>query len=40
LSIAKAIVDKLGGRISFETEMGTGTTFTVELSTAEAEESA
>ncbi len=37
LSIAKAIVDKLGGRISFETEMGTGTTFTVELSTAEAE---
>jgi signal transduction histidine kinase len=31
LSIAKAIVDKLDGRISFETEMGTGTTFTVEL---------
>ncbi len=40
LSIAKAIVDKLGGRISFETEMGTGTTFTVELSIAEAEKSA
>jgi signal transduction histidine kinase len=40
LSIAKAIVDKLGGRISFETEMGTGTTFTIELSTAEAERSA
>ncbi len=39
LSIAKAIVDKLGGRISFETEMGTGTTFTVELSTAAAERS-
>jgi signal transduction histidine kinase len=35
LSIAKAIVDKLSGRISFETEMGTGTTFTVELLTAE-----
>jgi signal transduction histidine kinase len=37
LSIAKAIVDKLDGRISFETEMGTGTTFTVELAAAEAE---
>lgn len=35
LSIAKAIVDKLDGRISFETEMGTGTTFTVELPAAE-----
>ncbi len=40
LSIAKAIVDKLGGRISFETEMGTGTTFTIELPSAEAEKSA
>lgn len=40
LSIAKAIVDKLGGRISFETEMGTGTTFTIELPTAEAEKAA
>jgi signal transduction histidine kinase len=36
LSIAKAIVDKLDGRISFETEMGTGTTFTVELAAAES----
>lgn len=35
LSIAKAIVDKLDGRISFETEMGTGTTFTVELAAAD-----
>ena len=34
LSIAKAIVDKLEGRISFETEMGTGTTFTIELPAA------
>lgn len=40
LSIAKAIVDKLGGRISFETEMGTGTTFTIEISAAEPERSA
>jgi signal transduction histidine kinase len=37
LAIAKAIVDKLDGRISFETEMGTGTTFTVELAAAESE---
>jgi signal transduction histidine kinase len=37
LSIAKAIVDKLDGRISFETEMGTGTTFTVELAAAREE---
>ncbi|MFM7345946.1 MAG: sensor histidine kinase, partial [Tagaea sp.] len=37
LSIAKAIVDKLDGRISFETEMGTGTTFTIELAAADDE---
>ncbi len=31
LSIAKAIVERLGGEISFTTEMGVGTTFYVDL---------
>lgn len=31
LSIAKAIVDRLGGRIDFESVPGSGTTFTVDL---------
>lgn len=31
LSIAKAIVDRLGGRIDFESVPGAGTTFTVDL---------
>jgi PAS domain S-box-containing protein len=32
LSICKAIVEKLGGKIGFETEMGVGTTFYFDLS--------
>jgi signal transduction histidine kinase len=31
LSISKAIVDRMGGHIGFETEVGVGTTFYVEL---------
>jgi signal transduction histidine kinase len=31
LSISKAIVERMGGHIGFETEVGAGTTFYVEL---------
>ena len=36
LSIAKAIVDRLGGRLSFDTAEGVGTTFFVDLPLASA----
>ncbi|MBV8881999.1 MAG: PAS domain S-box protein, partial [Planctomycetaceae bacterium] len=36
LSISKAIVEKHGGALSFESEVGKGTTFTVELPEREA----
>ena len=36
LSIAKAIVEKHGGHIGFETEIGKGTTFWFELPTVKA----
>jgi signal transduction histidine kinase len=35
LSISKAIVERMGGQIGFETEVGVGTTFYVELPLAE-----
>lgn len=31
LAIAKSIVDKHGGRISFDSQLGHGTTFTIRL---------
>jgi len=37
LSISKAIVERMGGRIGFETQEGVGTTFFVDLPVAEAE---
>jgi PAS domain S-box-containing protein len=36
LSISKAIIDRMGGEISFETEVGQGTKFHVDLAEAEA----
>lgn len=39
LSISKAIVDKLGGELSYESEMGVGTTFLVALPTVGGVES-
>lgn len=40
LAITKAIVDGSGGQISFETEVGRGTTFTLTLPTAKREKAA
>jgi signal transduction histidine kinase len=35
MSISKAIIEELGGAISFDTEVGAGTTFHVDIPEAE-----
>jgi signal transduction histidine kinase len=40
LSICKAIVERLGGRIGFDTELGRGTTFHFEIPEWSGEEAA
>jgi signal transduction histidine kinase len=40
LAISKALVEQMGGRIGFESALGQGTTFYIELPSVDADEAA